>query len=438
MLGRSVALNIAGQVAALAVGFIGSIALARILGPSDRGLLALMLTAGQATFMVVAVGIHVSVMYVASRPDADSGGLFGTSAAWGALIAAVLIPLAWVAHDPIADLLGRGRGGELWVLAAAVVPVTFLDWTTRSQIVAMLQFARFNVLIVLSKTAYLVIVIGLLVAGLGVEAGLIATMMGSVVMIVGCLGPILARGRPRVDLGLLRQLLAYGRRVQVGTLFQQANARLDVLVLQGFRPLSEVGYYVVAQQIAELVITIGSSFQTSVLPLVARQEGAERERTSAASVRHYLILAGAAVVVNAGAGSLIILVAFGSAFQAALPPMLVLLPGVLMLGLGTVISGDLRGRGRPGLSSVLTGMAAAATVGLDLLLIPPLGAMGAALASVVAYGIYGVASVYVLNRVAEVPLRLMLVPTREDGLLYRGAIATALARLRQLRSGRTA
>lgn len=430
MLARSVALNLAGQIAGLAVGFIASIALARFLGPSDRGLLALMLTAGQVVFIVVGMGLPVAVTYFASRPDADAGGLFGTNLVWAVMLAIVLIPLAWVAVDPIENLLSRGRGGQLWVLAAAVIPVTFLDWTTHNQIIAMLRFGRYNALVVGAKVAYLIGAVGLLVAGVGVAAGLIATILAGAVMVLGSLGPILSAGRPRVDLGLLRRLVAYGRRVQVGTIFQQANLRLDVLVLQGFRPLSEVGYYVVAQQIAELVMTIGTAFQTSVLPLVARSEAGERDRTSTASVRNYLILVVVAAVANAGVGSLIILVAFGSEFSPAVLPMLVLLPGVCMLGLGTVISGDLRGRDRPGLSSVLAGLAAAATIGLDVVLIPPFGVMGAAVASVIAYSTYGTLSVLALHRVADLPLRDLVVPTRADADMYRRALAALVARVR--------
>ena len=57
-----------------------------------------------------------------------------------------------------------------------------------------------------------------------------------------------------------------------------------------------------------------------------------------------------------------------------------------------MVTGDLRGRGRPGVSSLLAGLTAIVTVGLDLLLIPAYGANGAALASAVAYTVFGVGS----------------------------------------------
>ena len=133
-----------------------------------------------------------------------------------------------------------------------------------------MQFGRFNLLLVISQgrvRAVIVVLLGVL--SFGVAGGLIAIGAASIVMIAGSLGPILKRGALRIDLALLRRMLHYGARVQIGSIFQLTNARLDVLILQFYRPLSEVGYYVVAQSIAELVMTLARSFQSSVLPLLS-------------------------------------------------------------------------------------------------------------------------------------------------------------------------
>ena len=98
--------------------------------------------------------------------------------------------------------------------------------------------------------------------------------------------------------------------------------------------------------------------------------------------------------------------------------MLILLPGIWFLGVGTVVQGDLGGRGRPGASSALAGLAAGVTVLLDFTCIPPFGVIGAVLASVAAYATFGVASLIALHRVSRVSLRESLVPTRGDLLLY--------------------
>ena len=58
-----------------------------------------------------------------------------------------------------------------------------------------------------------------------------------------------------------------------------------------------------------------------------------------------------------------------------------------------------RARGRPGTSSILAArVQGIATVALDLVLIPPYGAVGAAIASLLAYTVYGLVSLWVLGR----------------------------------------
>jgi len=431
VLGRSVFLNIVGTVASLLIGFVASVVLARWLGPADRGLLALMLSVGGIAMTLAAVGLPLAVVYFSSRNEAP-GAIVGNSLAWGAALALLFVPAILLLHEQIADLFARGRGGSLWVIVAALIPLTFLDWTANNQILGRLRFGLFNALRVLSKMVYLLAILLLVVwLGAGVAGGLVATAAASLLMIAGSLPVILRLERPRLDRRLLGDMLRYGRKVQVGSIFEALNYRFDVVVLQFFRPLSQVGYYVVAQMIAELVITFATAFQSSVQPLVAHYRGDERQQsTTASALHHHGILAAAAIVGNAALGPLIIIFAFGPGFHSAVVPMLILLPGMWFLGTGTVVTGDLRGRGRPGLASLLAGLVFVVTLILDLALIPPLGVPGAAVASLIAYTAYGIASLVAVARVSGASVSDLVVPTKQDLRLYPQTVIRLLRRMR--------
>jgi O-antigen/teichoic acid export membrane protein len=430
---RSIVLNVLGRVSGLLMGFVGSVLLARLLGPADRGLLGLMISVSTIVFAVAAIGQPLAVTYYASRKDADTGAILGNTIAHAALLAVILIPLTALLYGPIQDAFGHGQGGKTWILAAALVPLTFLDWTTSNQLLGMLRFGLYNALKVVAALLYLAAIIVLLgVLDLGVTGGLIATAVGSIVTVAGCVWPILRSGKPAIRIPLLRQMLHYGSRVQVGVIFQMVNYRLDVVIMQFYRPLKQVGYYVAAQTIAELVITLTTAFQSTLLPLVSHFEGDVRQdEVTINSVRHHGILAFVAILLNAVFGSLIILYAYGRGFHPAVVPMLVLLPGIWFLGLGLVIQSDLGGRGRPGLSSALAGLAAVVTAILDVVLIPPLGVMGGALASVVAYTTFGLSSVIALSRVSGISVRDLVVPTRADLSVYGTFLRRAWQRLRR-------
>jgi O-antigen/teichoic acid export membrane protein len=430
-LARFVTLNLLGQGGSLAIGFVTSIALARLLGPAGRGLLGLMLSANLLVVVLTSIGLPTAVTYFSSRADADPPAILGNCLVHAFVLAVVLIPVSWLLHGPIAEGLGHGAGGLTWVLVAALVPLSLLDWTTNSQLQGELRFRRVNVVVVLSRLVYAVAVVALLgVLSLGVEGGVIATGLGSLAMIVLSLPPLLRAGRPRIDRRLAGRLFGYGAKAQLGSILQLANGRLDVLILQIYRPLSQVGYYVIAQTVAELVVTLANEFRWTSMVLVTKSQGEEQASTSASAVRHYTLLAAAAALANVLFGSAVILLGYGSRFHPAIAPMLILLPGVWMLGIGIVIQGDLSGRGRPGLASVLAGVSAAVTTGLDFALIPPLGTIGAALASVCGYSTLGIVSIVVLHRVSAIPVRELVIPTRADLRGYRSFLSERLRRVR--------
>jgi O-antigen/teichoic acid export membrane protein len=437
VLARAVTLNIFGNFATSAVGFVGSIALARWLGPSNRGLFALMSSVSNLTLYLGGIGVPWAIVYYSARKDSSPATLFGNSLAHAAVLALIVIPVSWLLHGALANAFGHGQGGETWVLAAGLVPMVFLEWTTGGQLQGMLMFGRYNVLGVVAKLAYVIAILVFLgILHLGVAAGLLATGIGAIVMVLGALKPILAFGRPRFERRLLSAMLRYGSRVQVGSIFQVAMARVDVVILQFFRPLAQVGYYVVAQTIAELLLQLTLAFKQSVMPLVSSYEGDERQATTSAdSLRHHGILAGAAAFVNVGFGSAVILFVYGTAYRSAVLPMLILLPGVWFLGMGGVIQSDLSGRGRPGTSSKLAGVSAATIVVLDFALIPPFGVIGAAIASVIAYATYGVTSLITLHRVSGIPIRRLVVPTRADFAAYWQLVRRASSHLRSTPDG---
>jgi O-antigen/teichoic acid export membrane protein len=420
VLKRAVTINVLGQVGSLVVGFFGSILIARWLGPADRGLLGLIASTSGFAVALFGLGWPLGVMYFASKREASQGALLGDTVAFAAVLALVLVPLAYVFRGTLADTFGRGRGDLLWVAAAALVPLTLLEYSVPNQLAGRFRWGLRNALNVLSKLAYLAVAIVLIgVLDLGVAGGVIALATASVVIALGSVPALVHIERPRIDLSIARELFRYGRRVQIGTVFQLANYRLDVIVAQFFISLSAVGAYVMAQVLAELVIVIAQSFQTSVLPLVARDEGGESTLgTTTASLRHHGILAAAAIAGNAVFGTLVILFALGHGYRQALTPFLILLPAVWFLGTGAVVGGVLRGRGQPGAASALSGAAVIVTVVLDLALIPPFGITGAALASLCAYIVFGTSSAMYLARTIGVPVGTLLRPTRADLALY--------------------
>ena len=89
---------------------------------------------------------------------------------------------------------------------------------------------------------------------------------------------------------------------------------------------------------------------------------------------------------------------YGSSFTAAVTPARILAAGLALEAVAAVITAFLYGAGRPGLNSWAMGAGLAVTIALDLLLIPHLEAVGAAIASAVAYATASITLIAIFSR----------------------------------------
>ena len=405
-LARSAAGVFGAGVAALAIGYVSSVLLARYLGPSSRGLLAAMQAGAALLTVVLAAGVPAAANFLASRDPAVRPALLGNGLVHAGLLTVVVTALVWPFRDALTERFAPGYDPLLWLGAALLVPVTLLDFLLSSLLGSKLAFTARNRLVILGRVAGLVATLVLVVAADGDVAGaLVAVAAAQLVMIAGGLRHLADEGL-RVSRALVRPTLSYGVRVSLTALLNTVNARFDLLLLATLAPLSTVGHYAVAQLVAELVMLIPRSLGSVLLPTVAANRG--RDALSAAALRLNGTLSLAGVVGVAVLGPLLILYGYGEAFRPAITPLLILLPGLYLLSAGELASEALRGRGRPGIVSILAGTEAAVSVALAVLLVPRHGAVGGAIASACAYAVFGVSSLVTVARQDGVPVRSLL------------------------------
>ena len=432
MLGRAVAWNVFGQLGLLSIGFLSSLLVARWLGPEERGLFAVVAYSAEIVVAVGGIGLTYAVVYFVSKTGSRPGAVLGNSLLYGLGLAVVAVPLFVVLREPLSRLTD-GRGENAWALAGLFVPLLFLDWCIHNQLFGKLRFGLLNIFIVGSRLVALALAVLLVgIAGYGAGGALVSLMGASLALIAATLVVILPDVRPSLDLRLLGEMVGYGARVSVGWIFQILNYRVDVLLLQILTTLTSVGYYVIAQIVAELTLTFAGALQSSVTALTAHAEGdPAQDDTIIASLRHQTLLTTSAIVLVAIGGPALIHYGYGAAYDEAITPMLILLAGMLPLGAGAVVTGNLRGRGQPGTSSILAGATVLVTLGLGLVLIPRHGVTGAALASVCAYWFYGIAGVLTLSRTTGISPRTLVLPTRLELQAYRRMAGRARAKLRR-------
>jgi O-antigen/teichoic acid export membrane protein len=96
---------------------------------------------------------------------------------------------------------------------------------------------------------------------------------------------------------------------------------------------------------------------------------------------------------------------FGADFSPAVPAAFILLAAVVLVIPGSIAGAGLSARGRPGMRSLSLLAACVLNVGALFLLVPSLGAVGAALATLIGNIVASQLNIVCINRVSGIPLR---------------------------------
>ena len=258
---------------------------------------------------------------------------------------------------------------------------------------------------VVNNVARLLFVVALTALGMGVVGALFGYVAGAV---LGALvGSVLLYRRYRSydddggDRSLRNRLLKYSIPLTATHSASVIDNRVDTVLVGYFVNPVAVSYYVISKQISEFVMMPASSLGFSVSPTYGEQKANESldhaARIYETTLEYvFLLYIPAAVGVFLVADPALTLI-FGSGYAGAVPVLQVFGVYMIFQAVTKVTTNGLDYLGRANERAIAKGTTAVANAGLNVLLIPLYGATGAAVATVITYGTYTLANVYVMH-----------------------------------------
>jgi O-antigen/teichoic acid export membrane protein len=395
--------NIAARLAALACVFGATLLLARNGGPAVVGVYALLHVLPGLVGTLASAGLPVATPYFLAGPDRENPRLHSTLVAI-ALAGGAAGAALWIAFAPLlGPLLFPDLSSGLVMLAGVAVLTRLVVITAKACSQGGDDLAGSNAIIFVEQFMFLPAYASLWAAGFDGFAAVVGGLLLADAVTSSLAWVRLARrqffGMWRPSLPLARRIAAYGLRGQVGGVMSLLNLRLDFILLTVMTGPAVLGVYAVASKFAELIRILGMALQYVFYPKFAKESRARATATARRLMPRVALLSLGIVVPLWVAAGLVIPAFYGSAFDSAVTPTRIILLGLLLDGVAGVITGFLYGLGRPGLNSLAMAAGLTATVLLDLLLIPSFGAVGAAIASAVAYTTTALALVLFFRRV---------------------------------------
>lgn len=378
---RNTAWSLGGQVVRLATALL----LIALLDPAARGVQSLLVLLPTLVASLAMLGVASATPVLLHRGYNETR-LLPNLLGLGLVTAGAIVLLA----VPLLPLLAGYVSGEYVVtprqvlLGMLLLPPLLLADYGRALLAARRDLRAVAVSQATQALAQLSFALALvLLLGLGAIGAVWATVLAAFVGLAWTLHALAPLGSlwPRLQRQVLRPLLELGLRGHVGNVMQTFNYRLDLLLVQGFLGQAQVGLYFTAVALAELVWYLPNAVASALLPEVA----ASRDRALTGRVVRMTVPATMLGALGLLAVAWPAFAFLRPAYLPAVAPMAVLLVGVVALSLHKVLASDLSGRGLPQYPSFSSTVALGITLVADLLLIPRLGILGAALASTLAY-----------------------------------------------------
>lgn len=386
-------------------------ALARLLNPQGYGLFMLALTIFSSFKLVARLGIPGSAgRYVAEFKEKKPEQLphivrFSLLLNLGAIAVTVLVVL--VSYPYIVDLLDDPELGPFLIVGSILLVVG----TIRTYLVKVLQgFEAIQFVAVLKAidpVGRLVFALGLVLAGFGAMGAYVGYIISSVLTTALGLGYLVFRLRgfeeegTSIESGLPRRIAEYSLPLTATNSAYVLDRRIDTLLVGFFLSPVEVGFYVLGDRVVRILQTPMSALGFTLSPMFGSEKAAGNitrisriyEVTLVNSLLLYIPAAAGIVLI---ADPLVTLV-FGPEYSGAIIVLQVLGLYAVFKAITKLTDNGLNYLGRARDRAIFRGSTAILNVILNVILIPIFGVVGAAIATVITYGLYTAANLYIIS-----------------------------------------
>jgi O-antigen/teichoic acid export membrane protein len=392
----------------------------------DYGNIALLILFSTFAKIVFRLGLDAGFfrIHYELKTEDERRALAGTVSLFAAGVGALLLAAVAAAARPITGwLFGATPVPTSWVvLVAADVAAGTLAFVPLALLRIQDRPALFSTFSATRHTVNIVLKVVLVTAGWGVGGILWSDLAATIVFSLALLPTLVRHAAPPFSVSLLGEALRFGvPKVPHGLLLQVQNLA-DRKILDLFVTRGDVGLYQMGYNFGQGVKFATSAFEPAWGPFVYAQVGRPGAPTTLARVAGHVFaffVWAALGVAILGGDLLTLLTPRNPAFRAAAPVIPVVALAYLLHGVFLLTSIGIGIEKRARYYPLVTGAAAAANVAANFALIPRLGMMGAAWATVLSYAVMAFVG-FVISR------RLFPIPYETGRWLAAAAIAAAL------------
>ena len=413
------------KIAIFIFGFIISVILARALGPTGRGIYALIILIPTIMLRLGSFGIEAASVYFTGSKQYKIQDIVSNSLLSSIIISLTLILIFFGISnlDIFNNFIQANQINLIYLwLVILTIPLSLLHGFLRYIFLGKEEIIIFNKISIFFTIIQLIaIIIFVLIFRQGVFGAIISYVLANICIAIFVIFLVkkFANIKTYYNKKLFKESIKYGLKAYFGNLAQFLNYRLDMFLVAIFLTPAAVGYYSISVGIAERIWMLPGAFASVLFPRISSLKSVESNNLTPRISRHTFFITIFLSLILAILAKPLIKLFFGITFLPSLIPLLVLLPGIIALSVSKVLTADLAGRGKPQYGTYSSFVSLALNIPLNLWLIPRWGISGAAFATTVAYTIATLLVINFFTKISNKSYFEILVIKKQDLQEYR-------------------
>ncbi len=373
------------------VGFINSIIITRALGVEGRGQYSLAMTIITISALVLGDGLCRNNTFLTSKDKKLVSPLFGNLLLYFFFLA-ILMAAAGVWGLPIFHIAVPGLSNKLIWLSVAVVPFYITIRSMNSIFLGLQDYNRYNFFLALPFIFYLLINICIyFFATVTPELVLTGYNASMILVFVLILYLFIAKYKAsKPDTALLKKSLNYSTKAAVSHISLFLLFRVDIILINLLIGVKGAGLYSISVMIAELMQKLANTSGNVIFPKLTGENTKQKQQLTMRVFAFVMIVSVVVAVFILLWGNEFIVLLFKKDFSDSALPLYWLLPGAVIMTGAKVIKFSLWAQGFPWITITAPVSALILNITLNLILIPRLGIVGAAIATSCSFIVYSI------------------------------------------------
>ncbi|QFU82288.1 flippase [Natronorubrum aibiense] len=409
------------EIVGLVAGTILTVLLARVLDPDSYGLLFLAISIFTVAKLFSSFGIPKSASrYLSEYKEKDPSQIphiLRESLLMNLLVITVVVLILMSFNSRIAGIIGNNDLSEFLFFGSGFILFATLFTYVRLSLQGLEHIQTASFLDAMNKSGRALFAIGLAVLGYGALGALIGYIISyTIVSFIGILYLYFhfysGISSSNIEDGLRHKIAKYSLPLAITQSAHSLDHQVDRILIGIFVGPAGVAFYTLGKQIVQFIETPMAALGFTLSPAYSSQR-AKGNTETAARIYETAISQGLLLYIPAATGVILlaepgITVLFGDEYQGAAPVIQILAIFVVLKSITTLTSDGLDFLGRARERAIIKGVTAVLNVLLNIVLIPIMGVVGAAIATVITYSIYTFGNVFIIHKELNINTSMMI------------------------------